>query len=578
VSESCPICDSAFPDQAAARDHTWDAHGACHLCGDGFDGRGALYEHWLDIHESALDAESRKRAETSVGTRTVCPTCGDRFGNEDAVRSHSWDAHGACHHCGDAFDDETGLHAHWLSAHGERLQRSDRKRAEKTVAGLSVGERLRYLGPTGAAARTDISRRALLGGGGVATVALLGGAAATALSSGGSQSLSEHPAGASLSDQPTLGPDPGTADGTIIAFEDPSCPSCARFELTAFPKLQSRLIEPGRVSFVFRTLPVVAPWGEQASLALEAVQARDEGAFWGLKQFYYENQRSIGSDNVLDATRQHLAETPVDADGVVQDVRDRTHQGDIETNLRVAEQAGVRGTPTFYLFDAGGYVTQLTGPQSYSVFANSLGGVTMGPLGDVDLPTRRRDWRLIGRTTRLVLSIPRYALLALAYALLAVSVFVFARNLAVLQQVVLFGDLPIGARLSVLVGMYPGFGPAYTPAQTVLLVVTGGLIGVNLALVSYHLLEHRVSLRGGSGSIGGVVLGTLGAGCASCGSALLVGLLSLVGASGLLTALPLDGLEFALLAVGTLLLSIYWVASGLRGGTVRGCPVDLNDA
>jgi len=74
--------------------------------------------------------------------------------------------------------------------------------------------------------------------------------------------------------------------------------------------------------------------------------------------------------------------------------------------------------------------------------------------------------------------------------------------------------------------------------------------------------------------VAGVVLGVLGAGCAACGSTVLVGLLSLLGVSVSLVALPLEGLEFALGAVVVLVLSIYWLADGMRGGRVRGCPVD----
>lgn len=198
----------------------------------------------------------------------------------------------------------------------------------------------------------------------------------------------------------------------------------------------------------------------------------------------------------------------------------------------------------------------------------------MGVFDFIGLPTRRRDWGLMGRTVRLVLSIPWYAVLTLVYGLLVLSVFVFARNLTILHQIILFGDIPVTARLQVLASMYPGLGTAYTAPQVFLLVTTAALIGINLTLVTYHFLEHRVSLRGGSGGVGGVVLGTLGAGCASCGSVLLVGVLSMFGASGLLAALPLDGLEFALVALILLVLSIYWTAEGLRGGRIRGCPVD----
>jgi len=71
-----------------------------------------------------------------------------------------------------------------------------------------------------------------------------------------------------------------------------------------------------------------------------------------------------------------------------------------------------------------------------------------------------------------------------------------------------------------------------------------------------------------------VILGALGAGCAACGSAVLAGVLSLVGASGLALLLPLDGVEFAALASVALVLSMYWLADGMRGGSIDGCPVD----
>lgn len=194
-------------------------------------------------------------------------------------------------------------------------------------------------------------------------------------------------------------------------------------------------------------------------------------------------------------------------------------------------------------------------------------------LSSVRLPTRVDDWKLVARTVRLVLSLPTYAVLAFLYGVLALTVFVFARNLTVLRRVILFGELPVDSRLQVLVGMYPGFGAAYTPGQTAVLVATGALVGLDLAMLTYHFRAHGASLRDGSGGVTGVLLGTLGGGCAACGSAVVAGVLSMVGASGLLAVLPLDGLEFALLALGLLLASIYWLAEGMRGREIAGCPV-----
>ena len=190
------------------------------------------------------------------------------------------------------------------------------------------------------------------------------------------------------------------------------------------------------------------------------------------------------------------------------------------------------------------------------------------------LPTTTADARLVARTVRLVLALPAYALLAVVVSVLTLSAFVLSQNLALVGDVVVGGTLPLDARLRILLELYPFVGTSYSVLTGAALLVVSALTGINLALVAYHVREHGVSARGGSGSLAGVVLGALGAGCAACGSAVLAGVLSLVGASGAVLLLPLDGVEFALLAAVALLLSTYWLADGMRGGSVGGCPVD----
>jgi hypothetical protein len=178
----------------------------------------------------------------------------------------------------------------------------------------------------------------------------------------------------------------------------------------------------------------------------------------------------------------------------------------------------------------------------------------------------------MGRTARLVLGGPAYAVVAVVAAAVALTGFVLSQNLPFTADA-LAGRVPAG----VLLELYPFVGTSYGPVTGSVLLLVAVLVGVDIALVAYHVREHRLSAEGGGGSLLGVVLGTLGAGCAACGSAVIAGLLSLFGAAGLVTLLPLDGLEFALLALVTLLLSIHWVADGMRGGEIRGCPVDLNE-
>ena len=188
----------------------------------------------------------------------------------------------------------------------------------------------------------------------------------------------------------------------------------------------------------------------------------------------------------------------------------------------------------------------------------------------ISLPTRTADWRLMGRTTRLVLGGPAYAAVAVVAAAVALTGFVLSQNLPFTADA-LAGRVPAG----ILLELYPFVGTSYGPATGAVLLLVSLLVGVDIALVAYHVREHRLSAEGSGGSLVGVLLGTLGAGCAACGSAILAGVLSLFGATGLVTLLPLDGLEFALLALVALVLSIHWLADGMRGGEIRGCPVDL---
>ncbi|MFC6988790.1 C2H2-type zinc finger protein [Haloplanus sp. GCM10025708] len=166
-------------------------------------------------------------------TDHTCPICGAGFTSESGLDDHCWDAHGACHYCGTEFEDRNALYTHWLTVHEDSLSNEARARATSEVGGLTFRERLAHQGPVGAVANIGLSRRqVLLGGvlglGGVAGAALLGG-------SGGGKSMTEHAAATSLGTQPTLGPSPSAAEGTIVAFEDPSCPACARFERSTFP-------------------------------------------------------------------------------------------------------------------------------------------------------------------------------------------------------------------------------------------------------------------------------------------------------------------------------------------------------
>lgn len=316
-------------------------------------------------------------------TETDCPICGDGFATVAAARDHTWDVHGGCQYCADEFADREALYAHWLAVHEGDLSREDRRQARSAVGPLSFGQRLTHDGPVAAVSGASVDRRTLLHGGAaglaVGTTVLAGRELlGDGGSDGGGQPLTAHPAAADLGAQPTLGPAPAEGSGTIVAFEDPSCRACARFERDTFPQLKTQLVEGKDVSFVFRGVPLVEAWGQSATrdatLAMEATYARDAAAFWSLKAFYYREQDRLGGDTVREVTRRFLeAETDVDADVVMSDVERGAQSDAVDADLDAARDAGVRGTPWFFLFRDDSFVSDVSGPVSTDVFADSLG-------------------------------------------------------------------------------------------------------------------------------------------------------------------------------------------------------------
>lgn len=186
--------------------------------------------------------------------------------------------------------------------------------------------------------------------------------------------LDEHPATEDVDDSPTLGLSVGDAAATVVAFEDPSCDSCAEFASATLPELRYRAVEPGDVSYVWRASPGVEPWGEPATRALFAVYERNPVEFWPLKEFYYAERSSIGADTVHDRTAAFVAEeTGIEPTAVLEAMEGEDDVLDyVERDEAAAAASDVETVPTFVLFRDGEYVTTVVGNHSYEVFEGAL--------------------------------------------------------------------------------------------------------------------------------------------------------------------------------------------------------------
>jgi len=186
------------------------------------------------------------------------------------------------------------------------------------------------------------------------------------------ESIDDHPAAADLEAQPRRGELGGHV---VLAFEDPSCPTCRRFHENTLPDIRENIVDPGKGAYVVRTYPVIYPWGEPATQALESTFARDSEAYWSLFDHYFAEQSSFDPDNVLERTATFLTdETEVDGEAVASDARNRAHDDAVQADIRAAEDAGLgETTPIILLFEDGEFVTKVNGSVSYELIAEALG-------------------------------------------------------------------------------------------------------------------------------------------------------------------------------------------------------------
>lgn len=181
----------------------------------------------------------------------------------------------------------------------------------------------------------------------------------------------------------------------------------------------------------------------------------------------------------------------------------------------------------------------------------------------------------MGRTVASTLGRPRWLCVAALAALATVGLFATIESPIYVQTVVLGGDRSPVARVRAFWQLVPLVGDGTDTVSDSLVCALAGLVGANVAVLGRHLTDETVRLRGGTGSALGVALGTLGAGCASCGVAIAAGLLGIVGGTAALAALPWGGTELLVLALGVNVLSLHWLVDGARATPVAGCPVDV---
>jgi protein-disulfide isomerase len=133
---------------------------------------------------------------------------------------------------------------------------------------------------------------------------------------------------------------------TIIEYASMSCPHCAHFHETVYPDLKSRLVETGKVRFIFREFPL------DALALVGSMMARCAGKdkYFAMVEMLFQQQRQWANQRwreSLQALTKQAGMTQEEFDACLKD--EQVKKGIEQISQRAAEKFGVNSTPTFFI-------------------------------------------------------------------------------------------------------------------------------------------------------------------------------------------------------------------------------------
>lgn len=169
----------------------------------------------------------------------------------------------------------------------------------------------------------------------------------------------------------------------------------------------------------------------------------------------------------------------------------------------------------------------------------------------------------------------RYVLLFLGVFILSLSLVLLLPQFNLVSKVLISSDITVFEKFNLISLLYGAIVTNFTwfSASYTLTLLT--LFSMNVTLLVFYIRRVQKQLIGSKrqhlSGLAGSVSGVLGIGCAACGSVILTGFATSIGAAGFLLLLPLRGGEFALIGILLLFISIKYLVKKINDPLV--CPI-----
>jgi protein-disulfide isomerase len=130
---------------------------------------------------------------------------------------------------------------------------------------------------------------------------------------------------------------------TMVEFTDYQCPFCRNFHTTVFGELQKKYIDPGKVRFFSRDMPLDQLHPDSTRAAQAGRCAADQGKFWALREIMGAHPSELDRDSLV----ADAAGLKLDADAFRFCLATQKYREAVQVDVLDAIKIGVDATPAF---------------------------------------------------------------------------------------------------------------------------------------------------------------------------------------------------------------------------------------
>jgi protein-disulfide isomerase len=148
---------------------------------------------------------------------------------------------------------------------------------------------------------------------------------------------------------PDMALGPANAPVTITEFASMTCPHCAAFNDTVFPKIKSEYVDTGKVRYVFREFPLDIKAAAGSMLA-RCIAKDDAGKYFAVVDMLFKQQNDWVMKNTTETLTRIGKQAGLSQQAVEDCLKDQALLDKIAADQKYASEVlKVDSTPTFFI-------------------------------------------------------------------------------------------------------------------------------------------------------------------------------------------------------------------------------------